>query len=662
MTTLSETLAEVLAGDLPAKKGFMYNAAQCDYAQAVLSVLQSEKGSTGFIEGDTGIGKSFGYLLALVLWMRQKKKSAVYISTHSRQLQSQLLDVKNIAILNELLEARGMLPVLPVMRVGRSNYISPQRLADVLDVPSLDDLKVSTLPIELQRLVKLATTGSGSLLDYPGVLPEGFDQESIGLVPHEPDTQQYAQMLERADHAEIVVVNHALLVNLLRNGVMDSPGLALLIDEAEHFPDVAQSVMSVGFSFSRFYQILKRYQVSGLGSYWNDNFSTFCNRDQAGEVGSFQADTLEIYDEVRSLLESVDRIKRSKSRIIKQYGDGAWSEIEELVTASGHIGRNIDSERLAFSYSPVRGMLTVREPRIDAGRIIHKGLKERRTIFTSATLSDLDHINPSFQHIQRLLGIYDPTLTAAFSPERYGAMTFRFPEETSVTGAPIEKEGEAFRLSDEYASHVLNDMNQNPLPYGARRLLLCRSYRDVEILKRIQESESYPGPIYYHDSGTRLRDVVDRLVANEEGGTLVTPAGWEGLSPSRINNKPFWHEVGVLRLPFSPPDMLREHALATHLSRTNSDLDDKALASMSTGVAWAEDRNKMLHQLRQGFGRLIRHQNDKGTIVIYDPRFPRPWETGRQYLVRAIPFRFRHEYRMVKRRERSEESTIAALL
>lgn len=662
MTSLNETLAEMLAEDLPAKKGYMYNAAQCDYAQAVLSVLQAEKGATGFIEGDTGIGKSFGYLLALVLWMRQKKKRTVYISTHSRQLQSQLLDVKNIGILNGLLEERGMLSVLPVMRVGRSNYISPQRLADALEVPSLDDLKVSTLPVELQRLVKLATTGSGCLIDYPGVLPEGFDQESIGLVSHEPDTQQYGQMLDRADNAEIVVVNHALLVNLLRHDAMDSPDLAVLIDEAEHFPDVAQSVMSVGFSFSRFYQILQRYQVSSLGSYWNDNYAAFCNRDKAGEVGSFLPDTLEIYDEVRALLDSADRIKRSKSRIIKQHGDAAWSEIEDLVAAAGHIGRNIDSDRLAFSYSPVRGMLTVREPRIDAGRIIHKGLKDRRTIFTSATLSDLDHINPSFQHIQRLLGIYNPSLTSAFSPERYGAMSFRFPEETNATNVPIEQEGEEFRLSGEYASHVFRDMGQNPLPHGARRLLLCRSYRDVEVLQKIQEREGYCAPIFYHDSGTRLRDVVDRLIANEEGGTLVTPAGWEGLSPNRINNKPFWHEVGILRLPFSPPDMLREHALATHLSRSNKELDAKTLASMSTGVAWAEDRNRMLHRLRQGFGRLIRHQNDKGTIVIYDPRFPRPWETGRQYLVRAIPFRFRHEYRMVKRTRQPEENGIAALL
>jgi len=644
--SLGPCLADLLENELPLLPGFKHNESQCSYGAAIARVLRHSKGATGLIEGDTGIGKTFAYLLALSLWVRQGKRRQAVVSTYSRQLQMQLLDSKNLVLLNTLLERAGQPPIRLVLRVGRNNYICPRRLAIKLGADNLDAIKPSSLPLELRRLVTLAKNGGGCLLNYPGNLPEGFEETDIGLRSGDEDTEDYRLARAEADAAELVVINHALLVHNLR---MKSvvPGQVkdhvLVLDEAEHFPDVAEEVLSVGFSFNAFYSLIGFLEFEGLTEFWRERMSAFRAVKLAGETTSFDSLPASALQMVTELLDSVRRVRRSKARILRDYGDDYLEELNNYCDAASHLLKYIGSKKIVAAYSPIKGYLAIREPRLEAGRIIKVGHESRRTILTSATLSDLNHLRPNFTAISRLTGLLSPEVVGSYSPIKYGEMHFRIPSSLAPC-RPLRESGHNFSLSTQYADWVMADIAENPIGNGHRRLLLCRSYQDLSVLEDSAKKAGVTEPLFFHKREDRLSSVVDDLINCEAGGTLITPAGWEGLSPSRLNNKPFWSEVGIVRLPFSPPDLLRQSALDSYLEGRLREGETRSTEQMSKGITYTEDRNRMLHKLRQGMGRLIRHRNDRGRVVIYDPRFPKPGDDRRPMLMRAIPFRFRHNY------------------
>lgn len=647
-SSVEAILGTLLEDELPLLPGFQHNESQCGYGGAIAQVLDHPKGTTGLIEGDTGIGKTFAYLLGLSLWVRRGKQRQAVVSTYSKQLQMQLLDPKNIALLNTVLEKAGQPPIRPVLRVGRNNYICPRRLAMKLGAESLDAVTPSALPQEQRRLVKLAKNGGGCLLDYPGNLPEGFEGSDIGLRNGDEDTEDYRQARAEADAAELVVINHALLVHHLRMKSVAGGQVkdhVLLLDEAEHFPEVAEEVLSVGFSFNAFYALINLLKFEGLAGFWRERIAVFRNVELAGET--MNVDTLPpgALQTITELLDSVGRVRRSKARIKRDFGEDYLEDLNLYSEAATHLLKYMASKNLVAGYSPIRGYLTIREPRLDAGRIIKVGLEERRTILTSATLSDLNHLQPNFTVISRLTGLQNPDVVGSYSPIKYGEMHFRMPLSNAPCN-PMREQNDNFSLSTEYADWIMADIADNPVENGCRRLLLCRSYQDVSVLESSAEKAGITESLFFHKRGDRLSGVVDDLINSQEGGTLISPGGWEGLSPPRLNNQPFWSEIGIVRLPFTPPDLLRKSALDSYLEGRLREGETRSIEQMSKGITYTEDRNRMLHKLRQGMGRLIRHRNDRGQVVIYDPRFPMPGDDRRPMLLRAIPFRFRHNYQV----------------
>jgi ATP-dependent DNA helicase DinG len=240
--------------------GYEARASQLDFARDVSAVFA--KGGVLFAEAPTGVGKSLGYLVPALLWARREREPVV-ISTHTKALQSQLTDV-DLALVARLC---GDAPRVVRLK-GKSNYVCPRRwklhLADGKRKGAAGSAGIGLA----ERAVKdwLETSSSGDLdeVDF-GSLPGGQGLRAriaceatfchVGACRPNGDCA-WRRARREAASAELVIVNHALLVTGAVAQNVLPPFRALVVDEAHHLDAVLTAQSTVRQSLSRLETVL----------------------------------------------------------------------------------------------------------------------------------------------------------------------------------------------------------------------------------------------------------------------------------------------------------------------------------------------------------------------------------------------------------------------
>ncbi len=227
---------------------YEHRAEQVEMAAAVADALGSARHL--LIEAGTGTGKSLAYLLPAAAFALHNPGFPVVVSTHTKNLQDQLLH-KDIPLLSRALgwEERLRVAVLK----GRSNYLCPRRLQDMLRLGPENEDEVRVL---LKVLVWLYHGGEGerSTLslgrrDYAAWRKLSAEDEGCqaqvclnrmdGVCP-------FFQARRRAQAAHLIVVNHALLLSDAATGGRILPEYRhLIIDEAHHLEAAATDALMV---------------------------------------------------------------------------------------------------------------------------------------------------------------------------------------------------------------------------------------------------------------------------------------------------------------------------------------------------------------------------------------------------------------------------------
>lgn len=644
-----QSVAEFLHHELPRlDPGFRFNPVQVAYAGSISQSLAGGPGKLNFIEGDTGIGKTLAYLLTLADWVargQQLGRHAV-VSTHSRALQRQLLGEENQRILRAYLSWQGLPAVTLGLRMGKQNYVSPERLALALEADDLAEVATDNhRPQQERQIAQWALESDGCLLSLGDEeLPEGVVPSDVAL--HESDAlPDYLRAhFEEVQSADIQVVNHALLTMDLftQYGITQTRApAAWLLDEAEHFPGVAQQLLSRRISFGITRGILAQLGQEKASRVWRELFVSFRSPDKAGTA---QAVTEE---KIAPLIEGLKVILRARPRKSRLEDPSRRHDWERLRGEAHSVLEALEerSSLLALSYSPIQGLPSLALHKSAGGSILKSEAEERITLLTSATLSDLGHgpgEPPSFRYIrgELVLGAEDTRLGLERSHQAldFGEISFLLPNAPS---GPLKKiDRHQFSLAPQYVRYAWDTIAEAP---AGRTLVLSVSYDDVEALLA-----GCPDHIRHrvvtHGPGAPLNSLAEQL---PDDGILITPAGWEGLSPARTGNEAFWRHVVLLRNPTPRPDPVAELTLTQHFLQRNSFPEASQLASkamMSKSIVRAA------HKIRQGLGRTIRHPDDVVMVTILDPRFPRPHgnvPTGVKVshrLLGAIPFRFLSAY------------------
>lgn len=229
---------------------------QLDYAETLTAAFapkdQEDEPNLVLAEAGTGVGKTLGYLSPASVWA-EKNQGTVWVSTYTKNLQRQVDQELDRLYPNEDLKDNKV-----AIRKGRENYLCLLNLSEAAAGASL--AKNTKQAIALGIMARwTAATKTGDLVsgpDFPGWLNDliGF-QYTAGLSDKRGECLYSAcdhyhkcfveQSARRAQHAALVIANHALVMIKTADANEDSDlPLRYIFDESHHLFDAADSAFA----------------------------------------------------------------------------------------------------------------------------------------------------------------------------------------------------------------------------------------------------------------------------------------------------------------------------------------------------------------------------------------------------------------------------------
>jgi len=229
----------------------------------------------------------------------------------------------------------------------------------------------------------------------------------------------------------------------------------------------------------------------------------------------------------------------------------------------------------------------------------HLFKKKLPVVFTSATLSN----EGDFNYFIRTLGLKNPSKSTVGS-------SFDFEKQVVVY---LPKHFDI--LEDRYCvgiEKLASILNQN----GGRALVLTNSMDEVRKIREKLVGYHLPFKILWEDKGDR--GYLVRKFREEETSVLIGANFWEGIDvPGAALTM-----LIVWQLPFPSLDPIIE-------------VQRKEASEQGLDPVTTVDYPQMGLKLKQGCGRLIRTEEDQGSIVILDAVIGAPWE---KVVMGALPF------------------------
>ena len=233
-----------------------------------------------FVEGATGVGKSFAYLVPSVsptlrkLLASKDIKPPFVVSTSTKVLQDQVYQKDAPTII----DATGQELKL-VLAKGRNNYVSVRRLEEYTkDVNAgnveFEDKDVATGASELLNTLCewLSDSESRDLygefadfqMDVPYEIKQGIASDSDDChqeaCRHHSVCPYYRQRAKR-EHSDILIVNHALLaIHLMTGMVLPNQSATFIIDEAHKFYEAVSGVFTIDLTLRSVERFLKTFR------------------------------------------------------------------------------------------------------------------------------------------------------------------------------------------------------------------------------------------------------------------------------------------------------------------------------------------------------------------------------------------------------------------
>ncbi len=584
-----------------------------------------DDGQRLILEAGTGTGKTYAYLVpALVSGAR------VIISTGTRTLQEQLYH-HDLPRLREHLR----LPLRSALLKGRANYLCPLRLERSLQRLGGDLFPDPTLRRQLNHIQDWARqTRSGDIAELPQVpeespvwsLATSTSDNCLGTdCPHHPDRCPLYRARQAALEAELVVVNHHLL---LAHMALEDEGFGRLLPEADaHIVDEAHQLPKLA------------------GVFFGDSLSSGQLVELARDAhAACQSEAPERHDAYRELAQALPAtLDRLRERYLPQPGrypgqrlpETALAPLQDLLEAlHRHLEEDAQRgpqlsrcrlrcerlrERLRHFQTPpdpsrqIRWLdvrshaLTLHETPLDVGPAFRRALDEHPSawIFVSATLT----VGGRFDHYQTSLGLHDARTAAWDSP-------FDYPNHALLLcPEALPEPGDSRHTAAVVAvARTLIDAADG------RTFLLFTSHRALQEAALRLRAES-DRPLLVQGEGARAR-LLERFREHPESVLLGTNSFWEGVDVQGTGLSC----VVIDKLPFPTPGDPVVAARAEALKRQGRNpFQDYFLPEAVTA-------------LRQGAGRLIRGEDDRGVLAICDPRLvERPY--GRLFLDSLPPMR-----------------------
>ncbi|MFP4329388.1 MAG: helicase C-terminal domain-containing protein [Spirochaetaceae bacterium] len=607
-------------------------------------------------EAGTGVGKSLAYLIPAVAWATTNRERVV-VSTATINLQQQLLE-KDIPAAAAALGVS----VRAVLMKGRGNYLCPRRLREALEEQDL----FSEEDGELEAIAEWASvteTGSRSdLTFYPsdelwGRVNSDTDACSPARCPNKERCFILRARREAAG-ADLLVVNHHLLFSDLairlagvgyESTAILPPFSRLIFDEAHGIEKSATSFFSRSFS-----ELSLKKQ---LGRIWRfrggRSFGLLKDLEALhGEGGQAVAP---VPGQITKVLESLETLnsrgtafllREQSYRVAKEgvapfldaLGEALFALQEELLTLCELLAKRVralsEEERELAPIYELRSILRrfeeiasiceqFRRPEESLDQVLWL---DRRTLRSGArnirfTVTPLE-IAPVMQE-----AVFEPFKTVVCTSATL-TVRERFDFWGRRVGLPEGREGcvaelfpSPFRYQEqvlfavptdapapnapEYSSFVRSFLWELLQLSEGSALVLFTSYQMLdEVHLSLKPKLAALGISSYRQGEDDRSRLLDRFKRDVAGVLFATDSFWEGVDAPGETLK----LVILCRLPFRVPTD------PVHIARMERLEEAGGNPFYELAVPEAAMR------LKQGFGRLMRHQEDRGAVVVTDNR------------------------------------------
>ena len=602
-------------------KDYEYRPQQVIMAEAIADNINNN--SHLIVEAGTGVGKSLAYLIPLILWAREENKKVV-ISTFTKALQYQLVN-KDIPFLKDALS----LDFSFALCVGGENYLCLRRLNQA-GSHGLFELDETEALKELFDWKDRTKTGLKSDMDFEPlpklwqkVCREGDICFGKKCSYYEKCFYQRAKAIERKAH--ILITNHHLFFAHIASGWNVLPKFdSIVFDEAHQLEDIASGYLGIEVSNYRIKNLINTIsnpftrkgllsRLEWLTPHTISEINLLTNRVRRAGDGFFgvlsekldgttkrirvenfipnllKEPLINLFEGLKPLMKSAENYEDEKEILsLIDRCITLSSDIDSIIsqTLTDHVyWGEIDGKRIRIAATP-----------IDISSILREQVFEniKPVILTSATLS----IKGDFSFLRERVGLNNGNELALDSPFNYRENVMIY----TPNGISDPKDTEEFKrdVIDSIKS-ILN------ITHG-RTLILFTSYemlnRAYNALNRLNNSNRLNSLNFLRQGEMDSYKLVEEFKERDNTVLLGTYTFWQGVDiPGDALQC-----VIIVRLPFQVPDDPVTEARLERLKENGKD-----------PFIHYQIPNAIL-MFKQGFGRLIRTQSDKGIVAILDPR------------------------------------------
>ncbi len=671
--TLYELDIDEVASTLEYNGAFSQHFPDYEYRPQQVAMLRSvaEALSSGhhlLVEAGTGTGKSMAYLIPAAIWALQNK-TRVVISTNTINLQDQLIN-KDIP---DLCAALGLDLRATVVK-GRSNYLCPHRLETLRH-------RGPQSPDEMRMLGKVLVwlqetqTGDRSELNINGPTErevwQKLSAEDDGCttdrcIGRMGGSCPFYRVRQAAQSSHLLIVNHALLLADIATGSKVLPEYEyLIIDEAHHMEEATTNALSFNISQNDVDRAIR--ELGGpnhgiLGRTLTELTSVIMPADYAllqemveritNAAFNFDLLSREFFASIEHFL-----LEQREGRPMGSYAQQerilpatrtipAWSEVEvawdeaekplhllletmgSMIQGIGQLNAEVNSpgeegntddlfsslgivfRRLTEIYSNLNAM--VFKPDSQFIYWVEANPNNRRLAINAAPL----HIGPLMQKYlwneKTSVILTSATLTAAGEFDYLRGRLLAEEADDLAVGSPFDYENSALLyIANDIPEPSDRSGHQRGIEQailrlaqatGGRMLVLFTSY---DQLKRTSQSISsllskQDIRLYEQGDGASAHSLLESFRSDERAVLMGTRSFWEGVDvPGQALSV-----LVIVKLPFDVPS---DPIIAARSETFEDPFNQYSLP-------------EAILRFRQGFGRLIRAQSDRGVVAILDRR------------------------------------------
>ena len=629
--------------------GFSPRASQQEMALAVFDTL-AERG-TLIAEAGTGTGKTFAYLVPALL-----AGGKVLVSTGTRTLQDQVY-AKD---LGTLIKALG-LPVDAALLKGRQNYLCLQRLARTEAEGRLASRQDAGHLRSIGRFARLTATGDrAELAEVPEAAPiwplvTSTRENCIGQECPRLDECFVYRARRAAQAADIVVVNHHLFLadlSLRDDSVRDFlPATdTVVLDEAHQLPKIAAEFFGTGWSLAQLADLAQDSRSLGLaraagGAAWvalsqaieaaSRNLRLLLAESGLGAGARIALDRCPAKAPLRRGIAGVDEALASLAGAVKA---NAGCDVE--LDALGPRLAALRSEIATWTAALDEDAAPVQEPPAgsqpaedDEQRVRWIGVTTHGAQFHSTPLAPgAAFARARGQQVQAWI-LTSATLTLAGSFAPFLADIGLPQARTERWESPFDFQRQALLylptplpspLRSDFPEQVADAAWPVIAAAGGRAFVLCSTLRAVErVAARLgsaMQRDQRLLPLLVQGSSTR-RALLEEFRRLGNAVLVGSVSFWEGID---VRGEAL-SVVAIDKLPFAPPD---DPVVEARIRR---------LRSLGRNPFLEYQLPEAVTLLKQGVGRLIRGERDRGVLMILDERLlSKPY--GRTVLASLPPF------------------------